>query len=301
MGLNTEVQLPGEQEHQVALNKGTLDVRLRKVGQAIYKVVTANGSVDPEFAIFTISHDGEKEEPKTEIDVYEGKVIVQEPETDKIATTLEAGQRTILLPGKTPQVIDQVTPASSRVVDWLATLTVMPTPTPTATPACDREVDEKFDGVWESELGCPLGEAQYDEKSGTWQSFDRGYMLWRDIIRKIYVLFEDDRAGGLDRGHGSAQIYEDTWWPTPPPPADPQNEYTCGVGTPSPPQPIRGFGKVWCDEPDVKEGLGKATVHEKPAALFVQEFDDGIIIWLEVENTDYYYVVFAADRLWKLW
>jgi hypothetical protein len=94
------------------------------------------------------------------------------------------------------------------------------------------------------------------------QSFEGGWMFWRGDTSEIYAL-------------PLAQPYarfDDTW-------DESQPAYACPDLAPSqtPPTPQRGFGKAWCKQPLVREGLGDATGGERLFDATLQEFDSGVI------------------------
>ena len=64
--------------------------------------------------------------------------------------------------------------------------------------------------------------------------------------------------------------YDDTW-------REGQAEYSCGA-PPSPPTPIRGFGRVWCTQAGVRDGLGWAKEAEHLIGAQVQSFTNGMIL-----------------------
>ena len=83
-------------------------------------------------------------------------------------------------------------------------------------------------------------------------------MFWRDDTRQIYVLYND----------GTWQEFPDTW-------TEDEPEYSCPADdTPSttPPTPRRGFGKVWCTEPGVRDRLGNTLMDEMGNDRPVQDF-----------------------------
>jgi hypothetical protein len=94
---------------------------------------------------------------------------------------------------------------------------------------------------------CPGGPPLYSD--GAEQPFEAGYMLWIDEQSRIYVLFDDDVSSPR------WAIYPDTWE---------DGDELCDVVEPPPgySQPERGFGKVWCEEPTVRDRLGWATADE---------------------------------------
>lgn len=112
----------------------------------------------------------------------------------------------------------------------------------------------EYDYFFETELAaCP----RY-EPSQTWaaeQPFENGRMIWLEEIEGadftaqglILVLYED----------GAYEQYEDTWAE-----GDPEDDPEI-----VPPegllQPIRGFGKLWRENDDLRERLGWATAPEQ--------------------------------------
>jgi hypothetical protein len=94
------------------------------------------------------------------------------------------------------------------------------------------------------------------------QIFERGSMVW--LQGPIFVLYSDGRF----------QRFDDT--------------YVAGVdpesGGEAPPtglfEPLRGFGKVWRGNPDVRNGLGWGTAPESGNQATQQRFDRGWMIFL---------------------
>ncbi len=115
-------------------------------------------------------------------------------------------------------------------------------------------------------LGCPT-----DVEKGIWsaeQTFQNGYMFWREDTRRIYALFDDH----------TWQLFTDTWEE-----GDP--EYDPNIVPPSGfYQPKRGFGKVWREQPGVREGLGWATKEERGSWASIEPFERGLMIWSDVEG-----------------
>lgn len=102
---------------------------------------------------------------------------------------------------------------------------------------------------------CPAAPPIYSP--GAEQPFEHGLMLWVREQDAIYILFDD---GGVSRW----RVVIDQWDE-----GDP-------IDDPSiiPPsgfyQPVRGFGLVWRDEPEVRERLGWATALEQGYETAVQ-------------------------------
>lgn len=104
-------------------------------------------------------------------------------------------------------------------------------------------------------------------------------MLWRGDTDTIYVLFNDGRW----------ESYPNEWRE-----GDP--EYSCGEAN-SPPTPLRGFGRVWCDHPEVSARLGAVTASEiGDNASAVQEFVNGMIM---VAPFGARFVLVGEDGTWR--
>jgi hypothetical protein len=154
-------------------------------------------------------------------------------------------------------------------------------PTRPVPPSCGYAVAGNFANVWNSvsiyqRLGCPSGSVQSVFIAE--ESFRGGMMAWREDKRIIYALFSD----------GTWKSFQDTWY-------DGQPEYTCGQ-PPSPPQPIRGFGRVWCTQSDVKSKLGSATEGEVGNDYSIQDFTGGMIYASARFGTT---ILFNDDKTWS--
>jgi hypothetical protein len=140
--------------------------------------------------------------------------------------------------------------------------------------------DELAPGTYlNTRLGCPLGVFQLNQVAE--QYFERGVMLYADLFEEegneyIYVVTTDPLPVTFQR-------YEDTWTSDEP-----------ETGGETPPEgliePKRGFGKVWREQPGVREALGWATMQERPATGVYAAFEGGELIWLN--DTDFLYVFF---------
>ncbi|MFQ5885640.1 MAG: hypothetical protein ACE5II_00230 [Anaerolineae bacterium] len=191
--------------------------------------------------------------------------------------------------------------------NWTAlheSATALPTATPSAapilspTPLTCLDLDPTFQSIADRveslrpnftdlpDVGCPINPAQ--TISGAWQMFLvlapgstvsnlPGYMVWRSDSRTIYVIPQGDTL----TGRSEALVYDDTWsegMPEIPP--------SCaGLTPPAGLQiPIRGFGKVWCDN-SLYDLIGFGHGSEKAVDLFIQEAERGLYISLpEVGN-----------------
>lgn len=137
-----------------------------------------------------------------------------------------------------------------------STVPIQPSPTP-----CQLPTQPALAVAWNiEELGCPItpGAAAVNT---AYAPFEGGQMLWRGDTDMIYVLYHDGRWAS----------YSNEWHE-----GDPV--YSCGEEA-SPPTPIRGFGRVWCDYPDVGEELGAMTAAEiGDSGSVAQDFVNGTIL-----------------------
>jgi hypothetical protein len=110
-------------------------------------------------------------------------------------------------------------------------------------------------------LGCPFGAPPVPTPiSGAWQFFERGAMVFlAGSPGQIFVITNDGRF----------RRFDDTFTPG----VDPES------GGEVPPagliEPVRGFGKVWRTNPDVRLALGWAVVPETGGALTLSVFQRG--------------------------
>jgi len=106
-------------------------------------------------------------------------------------------------------------------------------------------------------------------------------MFWRGDTAAIYAL---------PTGAPYAR-YDDTW-------NDSQPAYSCPASAPSqtPPTPQRGFGKVWCTQPAVRQALGNATGAERGFAAQVQDFDAGLILKTDQGMT---FILESRSNTWE--
>ncbi len=198
-------------------------------------------------------------------------------------------------PGETPEpqpttVSDTPTPSPTQTLPPSPEPTTTPIPTPTPTPiptststptqVCPA-VTGTFAGVWPAlrdRLGCATGPDH--STAAAEELFQNGWMYWREDDDRIYVIFSTGRW----------ESHADVWFE-----GDP--EFSCpDPSTPdeSPPTPKRGFGKIWCTVPGVRQGLGAATEGERAVGVAVQSFDHGLILL-----TDRWTWVFYSDGSWE--
>jgi predicted Ser/Thr protein kinase len=194
--------------------------------------------------------------------------VASPPATAMMAATSASGP---LGPTLGPTVMSTLAP--TRTSTPVPTRT--PTRTPTPTPSCPP-VTGPFADIWQSakdKLGCATGGAH-----GAWmaeETFQKGRMFWRQDREKYVIALYSS---------GSWGDYLGDWQE-----GDP--EFTCGPES-SPPTPKRGFGRVWCNYPEVRSGLGNATALERGFNGTVQDFNRGLIIRMDSGAT---YVMYSGD------
>lgn len=182
------------------------------------------------------------------------------------ATTPAAG-----LPTATPTV-----PAPS-LTELTTSTETSATPVPTATIPAEALAGEPPAGyfrpegstalVWQNNLRAQqdLGWARQSNPStigGAYQRFENGTMVWREDTSQIYVFFND----------GTWRSFADTF-------KEGDRESDPAFAAPGGKmQPIRGFGKVWRDNQEVREKLGWAVAKEAAQPAEVQTFERGVIL-----------------------
>jgi hypothetical protein len=118
--------------------------------------------------------------------------------------------------------------------------------------------------------GCPVTAQR--EVALVDQPFERGVMVWAGAFggNRIYAI----RGIPLPVTWTS---YTDTW----------MNGQPEGTSL-SPPQgmqaPVHGFGKVWREQPGVRENLGWATAPERRDTGVIQPYTNGAIIYMQGSN-----------------
>ena len=95
--------------------------------------------------------------------------------------------------------------------------------------------------------------------AGAYQRFEHGVMVWRSDTSQIFAFLDD----------GSWYSFADTFEE-----GDQESDlrYVPPAGKQ---QPIRGFGKVWRENPDLREQIGWALAKEEAQPAEVQLFERG--------------------------
>jgi len=100
------------------------------------------------------------------------------------------------------------------------------------------------------------------ETPGAIQTFDNGVMIWRGDTQQIYVIYKDR----------TWQVFSDTF-------KEGQAESDPSINVPGGKlQPIRGFGKIWRDNPGMRDKLGWATAKESGYSMPLQIFERGVML-----------------------
>ncbi len=123
------------------------------------------------------------------------------------------------------------------------------------------------DKTIQTALGCPVSPAVAISSASL--NFENGSMLWASqygeiATRTIYALYTN----------GTYQRFDDTW-------IDGTDPQTTGEIAPAGRNtPVRGFGKVWHNNPSVKTGLGWATNTEVGTPGEIQRFEHGEMLFV---------------------
>ena len=188
------------------------------------------------------------------------------PPTEIPATVVSSG------PTAAPTLVPTSPPAPSPT--GTPTPTSTSAPTSTSTP-CPEQPIRGFGKLWnENEqvrqrLGCPL--QPETDRELVEQNFEHGWMIWvkspDEAPSTIFAIFRDET-----RQTYVWQDFKDTWRE-----GDPLS------GGATPPEgryePVRGFGKVWRDNPQVRAALGWGTTPEEAVTGAYQAFEQGFMLF----------------------
>ena len=194
--------------------------------------------------------------------------------------------------GEPTTIMSEVTPASEIIEPAPADgTTATEIEAVLVETTCDIEISIDLAGYanLEDEMGCPLGPAAFDpiavNEFGPGPDFDR-FMLWFSTDQLIYVLLPDSQW----------RTYPDIWTEDMPLFAcNPMQEEPT-----SPPLPRRGFGKVWCEDEEVRQQLGLIIREERlcqHAAL--QPFEHGRMLACYEDDTVRYFML-LNDKTWRV-
>ena len=159
-----------------------------------------------------------------------------------------------------PTAAATATLPTAEPTNTLPAVTAQLLPSPQPTP-CQHPVQPALAAAWQDYvLGCPVTPG-ITPINTAFAPFEGGQMVWRGDTDTIFVLTHDGRWTS----------YPNAWRE-----GDP--EFSCGEEDPFI-TPVRGFGRVWCDHPDVRDALGAVTAAEiGDSDSTVQEFVNGTIL-----------------------
>ncbi|MGA7732191.1 MAG: zf-HC2 domain-containing protein [Chloroflexia bacterium] len=216
------------------------------------------------------------------------------------ATPTEEPTATPTTPAPTPTN----TPVSSGPGQKTPTATP-PAPTPTPSRPCDIMPVNGFGKIWtenqsvSKRIGCPEQE-EFAILDAAHERFEGGYMFWRKDIKKIYVFFGNPNTDTI----GTWIEYEDTWQEGEPMPTPLPGE-TPGVrGSTTPPAgkyaPVRGFGKLWHTNKELRDRLGWALETEQGVRGAFQKFEHGYALWTDNKVIRFMYIEPGVkENLWE--
>lgn len=136
-----------------------------------------------------------------------------------------------------------------------------------------------------AQLGCPVGAPPVNAiRTGAIQEFQFGFMMWVQAasgsgniyafyVNGTYKRFPDTFVEGTDPASGGET-----------PPESNLRE------------PVRGFGKVWRTNPDVRTALGWATAAERAASVTTLDFERGHMHYVDVRGSTLILVQTAPDQ-----
>jgi hypothetical protein len=159
-------------------------------------------------------------------------------------------------------------------------------PTSTATPrivVCANKAEGEFQAIWQKYKGrllCP--ELPTPTKDGQFatQQYENGFMFWSQLPKNLILTLSESKLPVWTEHRSWSYDANGAWCASPPPE---------GLV-----QPIRGFGGVWCDNPEVRAALGWGVEGEWAIQGAVQEFAGGFI--LRTGDPTKVYVLFRDDQ-----
>jgi hypothetical protein len=127
-------------------------------------------------------------------------------------------------------------------------------------------------------IGCPT-ENEYAVLAAAHERFEAGYMFWRQDTKKIYVFFGNPNTDTV----GTWLEYDDTWVDGEPMPAPQGTPGVRGSSTPPPGKyaPVRGFGKLWYSNEELRNRIGWALETEQAVQGAFQTYQRGYALWTD--------------------
>jgi hypothetical protein len=142
------------------------------------------------------------------------------------------------------------------------------------------EPEGRFWDIWfevgggDSRLGYPT-DPIITERNYAQQYFEKGLMFWWDNPDDLDTIWVIDTPAADWQSGASSNRYNDTWQAA-------EGDYGCEQARER--GPVRGFGKLWCERPELQNRLGYPREPERGsggAAPYaqVQFFQGGVIIY----------------------
>lgn len=148
------------------------------------------------------------------------------------------------------------------------------------------ETHSVFKPVWERPtvkdyLGYPTEAAIVDQQYAR-QYFERGFLYWWDRPNAPGLIWAIEMPQpAANRGFLWSGPFEDTW--------NEGDPYSCDAARANPNGPIRGFGKVWCEHPEMAKRIGAARESEQGTGDttnygVVQFFQGGVMLYSPLDR-----------------
>jgi hypothetical protein len=133
-----------------------------------------------------------------------------------------------------------------------------------------------------TQLGCPLGNPpDMLSLNAVFQPYQTGQMLWLD--GEIYVLYNNN----------TFTSYTDNFVSGVDPELNPEAPPAGFIA------PVRGFNKVWTNNPSVRTGLGWATALESGIQARAVNFQSGLMVFLPGRSDVFVFIGSNPDGRWR--
>jgi len=119
-------------------------------------------------------------------------------------------------------------------------------------------------------IGCPT-ENETAIQAAAQERFQGGYVFWRGDTKMIYVFL----SGSPNDTVGTWLQFPDTWNDGDPEPT-PAQSAPSGFYI-----PVRGFGKIWRENENLRLSLGYAVEPEQAATGAWQAYEHGYALWTD--------------------
>ena len=195
------------------------------------------------------------------------------------------------LPTDTPTQTPEPTPPPPPTATFTPSPTPIPLPTPTFGPT-DFEPEGPFTRAWEQlgggdgPLGYPSG-AVIKDRNFAKQYFAGGVMFWWDNPDGDNPIWVIEQTGSTLQSGDRWYRFVDHWE---------KGTHSCDAAKQNGEAgPVRGFGKVWCEQADVNAALGKPVEREGGSAgqapySQVQFYQGGFMFYNPLNSEVYIFI-----------